>query len=664
VSAQDALVLSGGGSRGLAHVGALLGLQRRGHAPGLVVGTSVGAVIGALYAAGFTPDSIAQLTSDEDWVRAFSPVEWVLGPDRSPLQPVLDLRLGGGDAATATGLVSDLRVNRRLVQLLFDASARAGGDFDKLPRRYRAIAADLTSGAAVVLGAGDLARAVRASMSVPGAFAPVLLDGRVLVDGGIANYLPLTIARDLGALRVFAVDVLRPPPELRSTSPITLAYRGFRTVLVNTLDPSAVADYLILPTVPQGLSAAYFPRSPDALFNAGRAAALATVSDTTTPLSLPLHWATPPDSLSALVIESSAPAIAALARNAFRGVAPGSYDPRVVFAAADRLYASGFIRGVWPRVEVGSDAARPRLVVHVDPGPPTRFAVAAAYDTDRGGRIWSAARHRLGSLPVELIASGSLGSIDRLATLETRGVFNAAPALSWTVGAVYRESDLRLFEGERRMGERELTRAGAWAGLDWRSVARELHGSLTLRGDRVHDSGGPDGVTVGPSLSLRTTGNGSRVVGLPLRVEAETRFGELEYQRVRLAGSLDAQSRRWRFAAVADIAAAHGDAPLDVLPALGDDHAVPGLPWGRERQRTRAIAGVDVAYPIFLDGYLRLEVRGGFAADRLQSWNDVPWTLGTGLTGVWLTPLGAVQLGTAASEHGDWRIHFGIGPRF
>src|SRR5690606_20222927 len=104
--------------------------------------------------------------------------------------------------------------------LLFDANARARGNFDRLPRRFRALATDLETGRAVSLGSGDLARAVRASMAYPGFFAPVEWNGHLLVDGGVVDNLPTLEARELGARRLVAVDVTRPAERVGSRAPL------------------------------------------------------------------------------------------------------------------------------------------------------------------------------------------------------------------------------------------------------------------------------------------------------------------------------------------------------------------------------------------------------------------------------------------------------------
>src|SRR5262249_46845922 len=149
-----------------------------------------------------------------------------LGPQRDLRHPVLTLQSGPGGALITRGYIADWRINRELVKELFTASARARGDFDRLPRRFRAIATDLDSGTVVALGSGDLARAARASMAASGFFSPVRWGDRYLFDGGIGDYLPVAEARALGADSVIAVDVLKPTPKAHSHDALSVAQRS------------------------------------------------------------------------------------------------------------------------------------------------------------------------------------------------------------------------------------------------------------------------------------------------------------------------------------------------------------------------------------------------------------------------------------------------------
>lgn len=197
------LVLAGGGAKGAAHVGVLKVLEEMRIPVDVVVGTSMGSIVGGLYAAGMRPEDIERAIQEIDWVDLFEDAP--SRADRSFRRKADDAlymfkaKPGFSDGqikvplAVIQGQKFDLQLNR----LTQGVSAIA--DFDGLPIPYRAVAADLETGEQVVLKSGSLARSIRASMAVPGAFDPVELDGRLLVDGGIANNIPVSVARDLGA---------------------------------------------------------------------------------------------------------------------------------------------------------------------------------------------------------------------------------------------------------------------------------------------------------------------------------------------------------------------------------------------------------------------------------------------------------------------------------
>jgi len=209
------LVLSGGGARGLAHIGVLEVIEREGLRVDCIAGTSMGAAVGALWASGYPAARIAEIVGSIDWQEVFS------GHRLRPLIP-LSRRLDDVPSALRIGLEgwklrlppsrdSDYRLNRLLFKTLAAAGVGAGEDFDRLPVPFRAIATDLATGAPVVLARGSLARAVRASMSTPVTLPSVSLDGRTLVDGGLANNIPVSVAREMGASVVIAVDATSPP---------------------------------------------------------------------------------------------------------------------------------------------------------------------------------------------------------------------------------------------------------------------------------------------------------------------------------------------------------------------------------------------------------------------------------------------------------------------
>ena len=208
------LVLSGGGARGLAHVGVLKVLERERIPVDVVVGTSMGAIIGGLYASGMRAGELEAELTKLNWDSVFA-----VRVDRQQLSqrrkeedfdisPVIEIGLHEGELRVPLGALS----GRGLETLLrrFTLPVRNIIDFDKLPIPFRALATDMESGQTVVLSFGDLALALRSSMSVPGVFAPTDVDGRILGDGGLVNNLPVDVARAMGVDVVIAVNVGTP----------------------------------------------------------------------------------------------------------------------------------------------------------------------------------------------------------------------------------------------------------------------------------------------------------------------------------------------------------------------------------------------------------------------------------------------------------------------
>ena len=205
------LVLSGGGSRGLAHVGILKALEEQRIPVDAIAGTSMGAVVGGLYASGMTADEIDAFMRGIDWNIAFRdrPARNTLNfrrkQDDREFLVRFPLGIQSGSFRVPRGLIQGQRLTQTL--RLKTLPVAAIEDFDDLPTQFRAVAADLETGERVVLEKGDLTSAMRASMSAPGVFAPVEVEGRLLVDGGVVENLPVDVAKAMDVDVVIAVDV-------------------------------------------------------------------------------------------------------------------------------------------------------------------------------------------------------------------------------------------------------------------------------------------------------------------------------------------------------------------------------------------------------------------------------------------------------------------------
>ena len=208
------LVLSGGGARGAAHIGVIAALEELRIPVDVVTGTSMGSIIGGLYALGRSPDEMEAAVARIDWVDVFRDDGGRDGfsfrRKQDDFNFLTSLRLGFRDGSLfiPAGLIEGQKLDFWLRVLTL--TERGSADFAALRLPFAAVATDVETGEAVVLERGDLATALRASMSIPGAFAPVDLEGRRLVDGGTVNNLPVDLAQARGADVVIAVDISTP----------------------------------------------------------------------------------------------------------------------------------------------------------------------------------------------------------------------------------------------------------------------------------------------------------------------------------------------------------------------------------------------------------------------------------------------------------------------
>jgi NTE family protein len=208
------LVLSGGGARGGAHIGVLKILEQERVPIDAIAGTSMDAIVGGLYASGMSPGEIERKLTSIDWQDAFR--------DRPPRRELtfrrkqddnsflvrFPLGVSGGEFRLPKGFIQGQKLTRMLRE--FTAPVATVSDFDQLPIPFRAVATDLETGAARVFASGDLVTAMRASTAAPAVFAPVELDGRLLVDGGLSENLPVDIVREMHVDVLIVVDVSFP----------------------------------------------------------------------------------------------------------------------------------------------------------------------------------------------------------------------------------------------------------------------------------------------------------------------------------------------------------------------------------------------------------------------------------------------------------------------
>jgi len=274
------LALSGGGARGAAHVGVLKVLDELRVPVDCVAGTSMGSVVGGSFAAGTTPGEMEQFIARTDWDKVFSD-----RPPRAEIAPRLkqddykglfapEFGVRGFSILAPKGVVSGVNIESFLRYMTQQSAGIQ--DFSMLPIPFRAVATDIENGKAVVLDHGNLARAMRASMAIPGAVVPVEIDGRLLVDGASANNLPIDVVRKLCGDVIIAVDIGTPPLERKDiNSALSVVGQIANLQGKETVDRQIASlgrrDVLIQPQLGD-ISVGSFGRMPEAI-RIGEAAA-------------------------------------------------------------------------------------------------------------------------------------------------------------------------------------------------------------------------------------------------------------------------------------------------------------------------------------------------------------------------------------------------------
>ena len=222
------LVLGGGGAKGAAHIGVLKVLEELKVPIDYIGGTSMGALVASMYASGMSPEEIERTVTALDWDDLFtdspprSEIDFWRKRDDYTILSALELGVKNGSLRTPLSVIAGQKTGLLFETILMPVSNIT--DFDKLPTPYRAVASDLETGDTVVLKSGRLADAARASMSVPGVFPPVEVNGRFLSDGGIVRNLPVDVVRDMGADIIIAVDVGQNlPSREKLVSPMAIA---------------------------------------------------------------------------------------------------------------------------------------------------------------------------------------------------------------------------------------------------------------------------------------------------------------------------------------------------------------------------------------------------------------------------------------------------------
>ncbi len=500
------LVLSGGGARGGAHVGVLRALEELGVSIDVIAGTSIGAIIGGFYASGLTVDEIEEIVNTIDWDSAFlEDMPRQLRSFRRKRDDDLFLvdekpGLNNGEFELPLGVVQGQVIDLILTEQTLHVAQV--DDFDQLPIPFRAVAADIATGDTVILESGNLATALRASMSVPAVIAPIDIEGRLLVDGGVVMNLPVQVAKEMGADVVIAVDIsapMLPREELTSVLSITgqltniLTRRG----TLEQIERLGADDLLIVPEFGEEFSSAGFNLMGEtvavgyeaAMIHADELGAFASTAPVTGPSTIRADLPV----IDFVRLQNNSGVSDVLIERHLRGIELGQpLDVDAVEEAIGRIYGSQIYQNV--RYSVVSDGDRTGLELQLDErawGPNyLQLGLDFSASGDENvtfGLSTSYLRQRINSMNGDWRATATVGDepallADWYQPFGRDGQYFFAPAFRMQSDVV------NVFEGGDRLAELQLRETsievaagrniGAWGEL--RAGVRRSTGTVKL----------------------------------------------------------------------------------------------------------------------------------------------------------------------------------------
>ncbi|MCC5887481.1 MAG: patatin-like phospholipase family protein [Gammaproteobacteria bacterium] len=470
------LVLGGGGARGMAHIGVIEELERLGIPVDCIAGTSMGALVGGLYATGMSAAELRALVEDLDWADAFddqAPRRTRPAQRRRDDLLVLPASVGIRDREIILpeGAFSGQKIELRLAREL--SLRTRDGSFASLPIPFRAVATDLATGAAVTLSEGSVARAMRASMSIPAVFTPIRDGERLLVDGALANNLPIDVVRAMGAEVIIAVDVATPLMDSTAMRSAFNVMRQLSHLMVQQNTRPQIAsmgpdDILIEPAISPNLGPMDFDRAVDEIIPSGRSAALAQ-ADRLRLHARPGATTRRPDpvttpELAYLELDNRSELSDALVLNRLGVSTPTPLDIDALETGVARVHALGRLKQVrWELVE-REEATGVRVTVEPDIRAPRflQYGLKLSANNTRNAlnlRLgWlETARDGLGA---EWRAIAQIGEEPGLAAeyfqpLDLEGRFHLRPSAFWE------RQRIPLPEGTQRINEADIIRYGA-----------------------------------------------------------------------------------------------------------------------------------------------------------------------------------------------------------
>lgn len=663
-----ALVLGGGAARGIAHIGVLRALEEEGIRPDLVCGTSMGALVGALYSAGYSSDQIAEMMRETDWDRIFGrqreTFEW---RDTSVPQPWVAFVGEGFRLRLPSGVVDDSYLNFMLATYYLSAEATARGDFDRLPIPFRCVASDAETTNPVVFRSGSIARAVRTSISIPPLF-PAVADGKtLLVDGGLASNLPISTARASRPQRILAIEVSLPPLDLTErSSMLEVSFSIFdRLNKRSQQDTLSSADRMVWLDL-----AGYGPMdfvACDSLIELGYregrerirefAALVRAGSDPLRRDSLGIEL--PPARPKVLWLDRNGQPSprAEVARRLFGRLPAGEFEPGALRPAFERVYRGDMFVSAWPTFTVKDDSTT--IAMHVDSRPSSELLLTYGYDNDINSRVNGTLvlRPLNRRLPDKLSIGATFDPhrFNAFFALEPHSL--ARGASGWFLRGGWRQTDVRIFDADRVIRETRVERVEATAGIQQRLT----RGYLLQAGAGYGFAGSDERDLSGMLVAMRLQSGSAFREG----IQTVLLVGEETYASVIARAAMDVRAGPITVRTSVRAGSSSKRTPPDELQALGGPESFGGLRRREWAGRDRMAGEVRLIHDPRSNIRLFLYGQAGHisqSVSRPDLDGEVHFAGGTGLE--LSVPFGPLRLDWGLSEGGDFRFDFNFGQSF
>jgi NTE family protein len=656
---RTALVLSGGGAKGLAHIGVLAALDSLGIRPDLVVGTSMGAAVGALYSSGYSGhslDSLARITPLNQMFRTYRP--------RAPrslgvLRPLVTWEQGERRFTIQSASLVEAEVNALMNVAMLRGNLLARGDFDSLPIPFRAVATDLSSGDPVIMSSGDLAQAVRASIAVPLIFAPEMRDGRFLADGGLSANIPVAVAREEGAERVIVSDATEhPATTFDGYSPLDVADRLVEFLFRQPAESLHAGDVLVRPDV-EGFTGLNFsaPRVARLLANGRAAADTALRSLTCLPRSPERGRSALPRVVTGFTADGANDS-ERLALERMLGVGlSDTLDVDLLRSRLRDLGSTDAYHSVWLGPRGTGDSVG--FALSMRRAARREVALGLAYDNELGGQMWTGGvDRRLFGLALEGSAAVFLDALRKEVYAGLRRKFQLArQVLDPTVSVRLATEDVRQFDVDGdELDELETREAIGFLGVE-RVLPDGWELGLGIHGHTWDEPARENVSTAG--LAFRAV-RASRLRGEVARAEA---VWAGVYRRASVNAELLARFGEVRFTPRIRLGWGE-DLPIQDAFPLGGTDGFPGLHIGERRGDREAMLGLMLTTPVKGLLLARVEAAGGRTANGGSLLGDDGWVGGIRAGFGADTPVGPVRFeyGYSTEDRGAVFVRLGDWP--